>query len=79
MLYLVPDPHPTDPDQYLTRHQVAQLIQVDVRSVDRYRADAVLKFPHPIYLPYGQPRWRRADILAWAHSTPQSLRRNPTA
>jgi predicted DNA-binding transcriptional regulator AlpA len=79
MLFVTPAPSPTDPDQLLTRHQIAQLLQTDPRTVDRMRADRVLNFPRPVILPGGQPRWKRGDILAWIDSQGQSLRKRPTA
>lgn len=75
LMSILPAPHDTDPDQYLTKVQVAQLCQVDTRTVDRWRADPRSKFPRPAILPGGKARWLRTDITDWLYSRRQTLRR----
>lgn len=64
----------SSPDQYLSKLQVAELLQIDTRTVDRHRCDKKLKFPLPSIMPGGETRWRRGEIIAWMDSRRQKLR-----
>jgi excisionase family DNA binding protein len=47
----------------LTLQEVADLLQIAPRTVQRMAADG--EFPAPIRLGSNRPRWRRADVDAW--------------
>ena len=51
---------PDDPDLISTR-QAARLLAVTTRTINRYVEDERL---HPLWLPGGQRRYRRADVMA---------------
>jgi predicted DNA-binding transcriptional regulator AlpA len=47
----------------LTKVEVAQLLRVSVRTLDRMLAAG--DGPPPILLPSGRRRWRRGDVEQW--------------
>lgn len=47
----------------LTRQELADLLQVSTRQLDRMRHDKT--FPRPITKPPRHPRWSKAAIEKW--------------
>ncbi len=55
---------PTEINELMTRAEVAELLRIDPRTLDRLRADPEARFPRPIQL--GRlVRWRRSTIERW--------------
>lgn len=46
----------------LTRDDLAELLRISTRTLDRFRSAG--EIPEPLLGP-GQPRWDLADVLAW--------------
>ncbi|MCI0464711.1 MAG: helix-turn-helix domain-containing protein [Gemmataceae bacterium] len=56
-------------DELLSKKQVARMLGVCVRTVQRYLALA--QFPTPVRLPHGHLRWRRSEVEAFLDSLPR--------
>ena len=55
---------PTEPPVLMTRAEVAELIRIDLRTLDRWRADPEVRFPVPVRV--GRVlRWRRSSVERW--------------
>lgn len=60
-------PHSPDPGVLMRRHEVAELLRVDLRTLDRWRADPTMKFPEAVRR--GRVlRWKRTSIERWLAS-----------
>jgi predicted DNA-binding transcriptional regulator AlpA len=55
---------PNDPLQMLGKQQLAELLQVNPWTVDRWRRENP-DFPEPIWISDITPRWRRSAIESW--------------
>jgi predicted DNA-binding transcriptional regulator AlpA len=61
-------PKKADP-ALLSKKQVAHLLGVCIRTVERYLA--LPQFPVPVRLPHGHLRWRRSEVEAFLDSLPR--------
>jgi excisionase family DNA binding protein len=53
-----------DDEELLTKQEVAELLHVSRRTIDRWTASG--KGPPSVVLPAsGRRRWRRGDVRAW--------------
>ncbi len=53
---------PDDRDELLTKGEVARLLRVSIRTLERMTAEGT----GPASIVFGRSRrWRRADVLAW--------------
>jgi len=52
-----------DPNVLLTKTQVAELLAVSRRTIDRMVTAGT--GPPMVVLPSGRRRWRKLDVLAW--------------
>lgn len=52
----------TDPE-FLTKRQVAEMLQCSTRQVEILTSKG--RLAKPIYLGERSPRWRRSELLAW--------------
>lgn len=58
-----PDANPAKPDAYLDSEATAQLLDVDIRTLERWRQNRI--GPDYLRLSKRLVRYRRADIEAW--------------
>jgi excisionase family DNA binding protein len=51
-------------ESYMSTQQVAEMLNLNLRTFRRYRADESLEFPSPIRIGRVM-RWRRRDVERW--------------
>ena len=57
-----------DDDTLLTKQEVALLLHVSVRTLDRWRQHGI--GPPSVALPSGRRRWQREVVMRWLRTPP---------